>query len=80
MIATVKLPKVGEMTEDAEVVEWHVAVGDSVRKDDPLVAVETDKAVVDIPAPVTGVVLEILAAPGEVVDVGGPLARLEVSG
>ncbi len=80
MIATVKLPKVGEMTEDAEVVEWHVAVGDRVSEGDPLVAVETDKAVVDIPAPVAGVVVEILASPGDVVDVGGLLARLEVSG
>ncbi len=80
MIATVKLPKVGEMTEDAEVVEWHVAVGDRVAEGEPLVAVETDKAVVDIPAPMPGVVVEILASPGDVVDVGGPLARLEVTG
>jgi len=80
VIATVKLPKVGEMTEDAEVVEWHVAVGDRVAEGEPLVAVETDKAVVDIPAPMPGVVVEILASPGDVVDVGGPLARLEVTG
>lgn len=78
MIASVKLPKVGEMTEDAEVVEWHVGVGDQVREGDALVAVETDKAVVDIPSPVAGVVVEILASPGDLVDVGGVLARLEV--
>lgn len=79
MIVTVKLPKVGEMTEDAEVVEWYLQVGDRVAEGQPLVAVETDKAVVDIPSPVAGTVVEIVAEVGAVVDVGGPLVRLEVT-
>jgi len=78
MIVTVKLPKVGEMTEDAEVVEWYRRPGEVVSQGDPLVAVETDKAVVEIPSPVAGTVIEIVAAEGTVVDVGGPLVRMEV--
>ena len=69
-----RLPDVGEGTDSAEIVEWHVAVGDTVREDQPLVDIETDKAVVGIPCPATGVVLELCASEGDTIDIGAVLA------
>ena len=69
-----RLPDVFEGTAEAEIVEWKVAVGDDVREDQPLVDVETDKAVVTIPCPTDGVVLKLSAEPGEMLPVGGLLA------
>ena len=51
-----KLPDIGEGVVEGEVVQWHVAAGDTVTEDDPIVDVMTDKATVTIPSPVTGVV------------------------
>lgn len=73
---TVKLPDVGEGIAEAELVEWHVKVGDVVREDDILAAVMTDKATVEIPVPSGGEVLWIGANVGETVAVGSPLVRL----
>jgi pyruvate dehydrogenase E2 component (dihydrolipoamide acetyltransferase) len=72
-----KLPDVGEGIAEGEVVRWLVAEGAAVREDDPLVEILTDKANVEIPSPVSGTFLKILAAPGQVVKVGGPLALIE---
>jgi pyruvate dehydrogenase E2 component (dihydrolipoamide acetyltransferase) len=69
-----RLPDVFEGTAEAEIVEWKVAVGDDVKEDQPLVDVETDKAVVTIPCPTDGVVLELSGEPGEVVPVGELIA------
>jgi len=69
-----KLPDVGEGIAAAEIIEWHVAVGDEVKEDQPLVDVETDKALVTIPCPTDGVVLELRGEPGEMVPVGELLA------
>jgi pyruvate dehydrogenase E2 component (dihydrolipoamide acetyltransferase) len=71
------LPDVGEGIAEGEVVRWLVAEGAAVREDDPLVEILTDKANIEIPSPVTGTVVRILAAPGQVVKVGGPLALIE---
>ena len=68
------LPDIGEGLAEAEIVKWLVAVGDTVGQDEPLVEVETDKAVVDIPSPVAGTVLRHGAAEGEVCEVGAILA------
>ncbi len=68
-----KLPDLGEGLQDAEVIEWHVAVGDDVTVDQPLLSVETAKAIVEIPSPQAGRVLEQFAGIGEIVPVGGPL-------
>src|SRR5918996_1836892 len=68
------LPDVFEGTAEAEIVEWKVEVGDEVKEDQPLVDVETDKAVVTIPCPTDGVVLKLSGEPGEVVPVGELLA------
>ncbi len=64
------LPDIGEGLADATVLEWLVAVGDEVGMDEPLVSLETDKAVVDMPAPRAGVVLHHGAAAGDVLAVG----------
>ncbi len=72
-----KLPDVGEGIAEGEVVRWLVAEGAKVKEDDPLVEILTDKANVEIPSPMSGTVVKILAAPGQIVKVGGPLALIE---
>lgn len=72
-----KLPDVGEGIAEGEVVRWLVAEGAKVKEDDPLIEILTDKANVEIPSPVSGIVVKILAAPGQIVKVGGPLALIE---
>jgi 2-oxoisovalerate dehydrogenase E2 component (dihydrolipoyl transacylase) len=76
----IRLPDVGEGVAEAEVVEWHVKVGDLVREDAVLAAVMTDKATVEIPSPVDGEILWLGAEIGDVVAVGSDLVRLRVSG
>lgn len=77
---SIKLPDVGEGVAEAELTEWHVKEGDLVREDDVLVAVMTDKATVEIPAPADGKVLRLGGAVGETLAVGAELIRLEVAG
>jgi 2-oxoisovalerate dehydrogenase E2 component (dihydrolipoyl transacylase) len=74
---TVKLPDVGEGIAEAEIVEWHVNVGDTVTEDQVMVEVMTDKATVELPSPVSGVVMFVGAAIGDVLQVGSPLIRIE---
>ncbi|MCZ8043612.1 MAG: dihydrolipoamide acetyltransferase family protein [Beijerinckiaceae bacterium] len=76
----VKLPDVGEGIAEAELVEWHVKVGDIIREDDLLAAVMTDKATVEIPAPVDGKVTWIGAEIGDTVAIGSALVKLEIAG
>jgi 2-oxoisovalerate dehydrogenase E2 component (dihydrolipoyl transacylase) len=76
----VKLPDVGEGVAEAELVEWHVKVGDIVREDDPLADVMTDKATVEIPSPVGGEVVWIGGEIGDTMAVGSALARVKVGG
>src|SRR5713101_782032 len=76
----IKLPDVGEGVAEAEIVEWHVEVGQSVLEDQLLAAVMTDKATVEIPSPVAGTVVALGAEVGGVVAVGAELVRLEVAG
>lgn len=71
------LPDLGEGLTEAEVVAWHVAVGDTVELNQVLVEVETEKAVVELPSPFAGTVVELFAAPGESVEVGAPLISVE---
>ncbi|VFT11919.1 branched-chain alpha-keto acid dehydrogenase subunit E2 [Pseudomonas aeruginosa] len=72
-----KLPDLGEGLQEAEIVEWHVKAGDSVRADQRLVSVETAKALVDIPAPYDGVVGKLFGAEGDILHVGEPLVGFE---
>jgi 2-oxoisovalerate dehydrogenase E2 component (dihydrolipoyl transacylase) len=76
----IKLPDVGEGVAEAELVEWHVKVGDLVREDSVLAAVMTDKATVEIPAPADGTVSWLGAEVGDTVAVGSPLIKLDVAG
>lgn len=77
---TIKLPDVGEGVAEAELVEWHVKIGDVVREDAVLAAVMTDKATVDIPSPVDGTVAWMGGEIGETLAVGSPLVKLTVDG
>ncbi|RWH74731.1 MAG: 2-oxo acid dehydrogenase subunit E2 [Mesorhizobium sp.] len=76
----IKLPDVGEGVAEAELVEWHVKVGDLVREDAVLAAVMTDKATVEIPSPVDGEILWLGAEIGDTVAIGSPIVRLKVAG
>ncbi len=76
----IKMPDVGEGIAEAELVEWHVKVGDLVREDMVLAAVMTDKATVEIPSPADGEVAWLGAEVGDVVAIGSPLIRLKVEG
>jgi pyruvate dehydrogenase E2 component (dihydrolipoamide acetyltransferase) len=73
------MPDVGEGLSEAEIVEWLVAVGDPVEEDQPVVVVQTDKAVVDIPAPTAGRLVARGAAAGEIVLIGHTLFRLDAA-
>ena len=76
----IKMPDVGEGVAEAELVEWHVKVGDPVREDEILAAVMTDKATVEIPSPVEGKVAWLGAEVGDTVAVGSALVKIEVAG
>jgi pyruvate dehydrogenase E2 component (dihydrolipoamide acetyltransferase) len=71
------LPDVGEGLEEGEIVSWLVAPGDTVARDQPLVEVQTDKALVELPSPVAGQVVSLSFAPGDIVKVGQVLVVLE---
>jgi 2-oxoisovalerate dehydrogenase E2 component (dihydrolipoyl transacylase) len=73
-----KMPDLGEGTVDAEIVAWHTKPGDAVAEDQLIVEVMTDKAAVEVPAPVSGRVISITGAPGDKVAVGSPLIVFEV--
>jgi pyruvate dehydrogenase E2 component (dihydrolipoamide acetyltransferase) len=72
-MTTFHLPDLGEGLPEAEIVSWHVAVGDTVKTDDLLVSVETAKAVVEVPSPQSGVIAHLYAAEGDMVETGAPL-------
>ncbi|XBQ16595.1 MAG: dihydrolipoamide acetyltransferase family protein [Oceanicaulis sp.] len=75
-----KLPDVGEGVVEAEIVEWHVKEGDTVKEDQHILDVMTDKATVEIPCAVNGVVKKIVGEPGEVIAVGTEILFIEVEG
>jgi pyruvate dehydrogenase E2 component (dihydrolipoamide acetyltransferase) len=72
------LPDLGEGLPDAEIVEWHVKVGDVIRLDEPLISMETAKAVVDVPSPFSGKVLRLAGDAGDVIVTGTWLAEFEL--
>ena len=74
-----KLPDLGEGTVEAEIVGWHVKPGDEVSEDDVLVEVMTEKAAVEVPAPVTGRIVSTTGQPGDMVAVGAELVVLETA-
>ena len=74
------LPDLGEGLEEAEVVKWLVAEGDTVSLNQPLVEVNTAKALVEIPSPFAGVIAKLHGAEGDVVFVGKPLVTFDIEG
>jgi pyruvate/2-oxoglutarate dehydrogenase complex dihydrolipoamide acyltransferase (E2) component len=75
-----RLPDIGEGVAEGEIVRWLVAEGAPIKEDDLLVEILTDKAAMEMPSPVTGVLAKIVAQPGQVVPVGAVLAVIEVAG
>ena len=71
------LPDLGEGLQEAEIVEWHVKPGDSLAADQVMVSVETDKAIVEVPAPYEGTVEKLFGGPGDKIHVGAPLVGFE---
>lgn len=77
---TFTLPDIGEGIAEAEIVAWHVKVGDRVEEDGRLADMMTDKATVEMESPVSGTVIEVAGAEGDVVAIGSPLVVIEVEG
>ena len=75
-----KLPDLGEGLQEAEIVQWHVKPGDTVKTDQPMVSVETAKAIVDIPAPYEGKVTRLYGNVGDIAHIGAPLVAFEGEG
>ncbi len=75
-----KLPDIGEGVVEGEIVEWMVAVGDTVKEDAPILSVMTDKATVEIPAPCDGTVTSIVGEAGDILPVGGVCIVFDVDG
>ena len=72
-----RLPDLGEGLTEAEIVEWHVSANQDIKLNEPLLSVETDKAVVEVPSPVSARVLSLHGEPGDVIPVGNVLVRFD---
>ena len=77
---TFRLPDIGEGIAEAEIVSWHVKVGDRIEEDGRVADVMTDKATVEMESPVSGVVLEVAGAEGDMIAIGSPLVIIETDG
>jgi pyruvate dehydrogenase E2 component (dihydrolipoamide acetyltransferase) len=75
-----KLPDLGEGLSEAEVLRWHVQVGERIEVDAPMLSVETAKAVVEVPSPVSGTITALHAQPGDRIEIGAPLIEFAVDG
>lgn len=80
MSIEVKVPPLPESVSEATIATWHKQPGDTVRRDENLVDIETDKVVLEVPAPADGVLAEVLAGEGDTVTAGQLLARLNAQG
>ena len=78
MSVTFNLPDLGEGLPEAEIVSWHVKEGQRVEVDQPLLSVETAKAVVDVPSPYSGRIVRLHAKPGDTVETGKPLVDFDL--
>jgi pyruvate dehydrogenase E2 component (dihydrolipoamide acetyltransferase) len=77
-VTTFNLPDLGEGLPEAEIVAWHIKAGDRVELDQPMLSVETAKAVVEVPSPYTGIVVKLHAKAGETVQTGKPLVDFDL--
>ncbi|MGH8187919.1 MAG: dihydrolipoamide acetyltransferase family protein [Steroidobacteraceae bacterium] len=78
-MTTFNLPDLGEGLPEAEIVKWHVREGERVEVDQPMLSVETAKAVVEVPSPYAGTIVRLHAQPGDTVQTGRPLVDFEVA-
>jgi 2-oxoisovalerate dehydrogenase E2 component (dihydrolipoyl transacylase) len=74
-VSVFKLPDLGEGLSEAEILRWHVKVGDHIEVDAPMLSVETAKAVVEVPSPVSGRITLLHAKPGDRIEIGAPLVE-----
>jgi pyruvate dehydrogenase E2 component (dihydrolipoamide acetyltransferase) len=72
-VTVFKLPDLGEGLSEAEILRWHVKVGDQIEVDAPMLSVETAKAVVEVPSPISGTITALHAQPGDRIEIGAPL-------
>src|SRR5207302_1763699 len=79
-IVDVVTPAAGESVTEGTILEWHVKVGDPIKASDTIVEISTDKVDLELPAPASGVVSEILIEEGETVTVGQVIARISLNG
>ena len=79
MAITIELPHVGESVVEGTIGKWLKQPGDQVRRYEPLVEVVTDKVTMEVPSPVSGSLLKILAQEGETIPMGAPIAEMETS-
>jgi len=77
---TFKLPDIGEGIAQAEIVGWHIKVGDRVEEDQPIADMMTDKATVEMESPVSGTVVRLAGEPGDQISIGAMLVEIEVEG
>ncbi|HEX8513845.1 MAG TPA: biotin/lipoyl-containing protein, partial [Allosphingosinicella sp.] len=75
-----KLPDIGEGIAEAEIVQWHIKVGDEVREDQQLADMMTDKATVEMESPVSGRVIEVAGEVGDQIPIGSVLVVIETEG
>ncbi|MFN3401362.1 MAG: biotin/lipoyl-containing protein, partial [Ferrovibrio sp.] len=77
MLIEVKVPQLSESVAEATLVSWHKHVGDAVQRDENLIDIETDKVILELPAPESGVLVEVLKGNGESVTSGELIARID---
>ncbi|KGX87753.1 dihydrolipoamide acetyltransferase family protein [Pontibacillus litoralis] len=80
MVYSFILPDSGEGIHESEIVQWGVKPGDQIKQDDTIVEIQSDKAVVELPSPVTGIVKQLLFEEGEVAKVGEAIVEIEIEG
>ena len=79
-VIEVQMPQMGESVTEGTILEWHVSEGQEVAEGETVVEVSTDKIDAEVPAPASGVITKILAAPDDTVEVGQVLARIDPNG
>ncbi len=80
MIIEIAVPDLGESIKEVEIGEWLVNIGDTILSDEPLVAIESEKATVEVPAPQGGVLIEIIKQQGEAAEIGEIIGRIDTDG
>src|SRR5689334_18861357 len=80
MVVELKIPEVGESITEVEIGDWLKRKGDAVTRDEPLVTLESEKATVELPSPVSGRITEVLRDKGQTAKIGEVIAQLETDG